>query len=160
MRYNDRLRTMLVKLTDHFPMRVTEWLVAGILLSWGLFCINASPAVWDMPVNRELSMFGTQDQWGSVALSIGLVRMIALFINGAMRRSPHARAFGAFMSAFLWLQLSFGVLIQPFYSLSAIIYPWLFVADVYNVFRAARDARISDERARTHSGAARDARSA
>lgn len=151
---------MLVRLSDHLPLRITEWLVSGILLTWGVYCLNAPASIWDDPVNWQIAEFGSQGFWGSYAFVLGLVRMAALFINGALRRSPHARAIGAFLSLLIWVQMTLGLLTAQWMGLAAIIYPWLCIADFYNVFRAAQDARISDERARFHPGAVRDASSA
>lgn len=139
---------MLIRLADHFPMRVTEWLLSGVLFSWGVSVLNAPAFVWDMPINNALAKFGSQDQWGCFAVCIGLTRMLALFINGAVRKSPHARTIGAFLSCLVWSQLTLAMFAAPWIAVSAAVYPWLFMAEVYNVSRAARDARLSDNTAR------------
>lgn len=135
---------MLVSLAHHFPQRVTEWLVSGFMISWGLSCLNSPQAAFDHPVYVEIAKIAPIHIWGTIAFVIGMARVCALFINGAVQRSPHARALGAFVSNFMWLQLALGAIGADWSGPTTMVYPWLFAADFYNVFRAARDARLSD----------------
>jgi hypothetical protein len=135
-------------------------LLAGIMITWGLACIYLPPEQWGWHGFDGLRRFADQQWWGAYAASLGLCRMIALFINGSMRRTPHMRAIGAFLSAFIWLQMSFGMMAAPAMTISLAIYPWLFVADIYNVYRAAQDAAASDQRAKFTQGASGNAASA
>lgn len=144
---------MLLKLQDHFPLRVSDWFAAGILTSWGMAVLAASPAIWSLTIYANLAKITSQDVWGCFALSLGIVRIGALFINGAMRRSPHARAVGAFLSMFIWMQMTFAILTLHAPGISIIFYPWLLAVDCYNVYRAAQDAKLSDSRAKALRGA-------
>lgn len=137
---------MIVKLQQHFPLRVTDWLLGGILTSWGLVCLSLSPATWELPIYSGLRVMADQATWAWFAIVIGSTRMIALFINGALRRTPHIRGLGAFLSVFLWLQLAFAMFNAEINAIGVAIYPWLVVADIYNVLRASQDARDSDIR--------------
>jgi hypothetical protein len=147
---------MLLKLAYHFPMRISEWLASSFLVAWGLAILSHhdSYARWTTLYLENLADIET---WGIYALALGVFRMVSLFINGAMQRSPHARAIGAFASCFLWLQLSFGAFLGNWPTASTTIFPLMLMADFYNVFRAARDARGSDERAKFIRGALGDA---
>lgn len=140
----EELAAMIRKLGDHFPLRVTEWLAAGMLLSWGVSTLNAPASIWQSAINQPLGYWAGQDFWGALAVALALGRLVALFINGALQRSPHARALGAFLSCLIWFQLTLGVLTFTWAAPAASFYPWLFLADVYNVYRASRDARLSD----------------
>jgi hypothetical protein len=139
---------MIVKLTKTFPIRVTEWLLAGIMLSWSIACWNLAPSDWADPLYAGLSRFAAQNTWAFYAFWIGVIRLAALTINGAWRPSPHLRAAGAFLACFMWLQISLGMLTADIRAVAVAIYPWLLLADIYNVFRASHDARTSDDRAR------------
>ncbi len=150
---------MVLRLQDHFPQRITDWLISGILVTWGMACLAAPAEVWDQPINGMLAKIATQGQIGSFAMVLGIVRLGALFVNGAVQRTPHLRALGAFLSLFLWVQITLGMSYGGLPSISAIFYPWLLMADVYNVYRASRDAKFSDLRARALHGAP-DARGA
>lgn len=139
---------MIVKLTKTFPIRVTEWLLAGIMLSWSIACWNLAPGDWANPLYAGLSRLAAQNTWAFFAFWIGVIRLAALTINGAWRPSPHLRAAGAFLACFMWLQISLGMFTAEIRAVGVAIYPWLLLADIYNVFRASHDARQSDDRAR------------
>lgn len=138
---------IIVKLTKSFPIRVCEWLLAGIMLSWSIALWNLTPADFHSPIYVGLERLLPQDTWAMLALGIAIMRLAALAINGGWRPSPHLRAAGAFLACFLWLQIGLGQFFAEQGNLGIAIYPWLFVADIYNVFRASHDARISDDRA-------------
>lgn len=131
-------------------MRVADWLLAGILISWGLGCLSVPDTTWMQPAYIGLRRIAGQETWGSFCVALGVLRMGALFINGAVRRTPHTRMAGAFVSALLWLQLSFAMFNTSIPAIAVAIYPWLFLGDVYNVYRAAQDARLSDNRAKAN----------
>lgn len=147
-----KLIGMALKLQEHVPLRIVEWLVAGFLVSWGLAALAIEETIWQLPVNRELANLGSKDLWGCFALSLGAIRFAALFVNGAVQRSPHARALGAFMSIFLWTQLTLGVITGGMETISVVVYPWVLLADLYNVYRASQDARFSDKKAKAMQG--------
>ena len=139
---------MIVKLKQTFPIRITEWLLAGIMFSWSLACWNLTPTDWANPLYTGLARLGDQYTWATFAFVLGITRLLALGINGAWRPSPHLRAGCAFFACFMWLQISLGVFMADIRATGIAIYPWLLFADIYNVFRASHDARVSDDRAR------------
>jgi hypothetical protein len=146
---------MIVKLTKTFPIRVLEWLLAGIMLSWSIACWNLDATAWSQPTFSGLARIADHGTWAFIAFWIATIRLTALTINGAWRPSPHLRAAGAFIACFMWLQITLGVLAAEVSSTAIAVYPWLLLADIYNVFRASHDARVSDDRARVVSGRGR-----
>lgn len=140
---------MILKLSKTFPIRVMEWLLAGIMLSWSIVCWNLPAGQWASPLYSGLSRLAEQNTWAFFAFWIAVIRLAALTINGAWRPSPHFRAAGAFLACFMWLQISLGLLSSEVSSTGIAVYPWLLLADIYNVFRASHDARQSDDRARS-----------
>lgn len=146
---------MIVKLTKTFPIRVLEWLLAGVMLSWSIACWHLDPVAWSQPTFSGLARIANSNTWAFMAFWIAAIRLAALMINGAWRPSPHLRAAGAFLACFMWLQISLGVLAAEVSSTAIAVYPWLLLADIYNVFRASHDARVSDDRARVESGRGR-----
>lgn len=149
MEVQDRLAMVILKLTKTFPVRVCEWLLAGIMVSWGIAAWNHTDAEWANPIYNGMTRIEeSQHAWGALVCTIGVLRLVALFRNGGWQPSPHLRAGGAFLACFAWLQISLGLFASPVLSTGIAIYPWLLAADIYNVFRASHDARISDERAR------------
>jgi hypothetical protein len=145
---------MLISLHEHFKIRLTDWLLSAILLSWGMALFAVNPKVWLLPTFSGLSSIAGQFTWAVVATGLALARLGALFVNGAVRRSPHLRLIGAFLSIFIWVQLSLGVLFGDLVGPGIAIFPWLALADMLNVHRAAQDAWTSDTRARQLRGTA------
>lgn len=139
---------VIMKLTRSFPIRVMEWLLSGIMLSWSVVCWNLRPEEWAQPIFSGLAVIADQNTWAFFAFWIGTTRLAMLGINGAWRPSPHLRALGAFLSCFMWLQLTLGIVAAEMRGVGIAILPWLLIADIYNVFRASNDARMSDDRAR------------
>jgi hypothetical protein len=148
MEESDQLAMMIVKLQKTFPIRVMEWLLAGIMFSWSIVCWQLTPAEWSSPIYSGLARFADANTWAFFAFWLGAMRLAALTINGAWRPSPHLRAVGAFLACFMWLQISLGMITADIRALGIAVFPWLLLADIYNVFRASHDARVSDDRAR------------
>lgn len=142
-----RLQAMVDGLQHHFQIRISEWLLSGILTTFGLVCFFLPHATWQS-IYGGLNWLGDQHVWGVAAGTLGLSRMIALFINGALYRTPHFRAVGAFLSIFIWLQLSFGLLTADTITLGLAVFPWFVIVDVHNLYRAGRDASFSDQKLR------------
>jgi hypothetical protein len=143
----DQIAMIILKVTKTFPVRVMEWLLAGMMLSWGIAAWNLPEQAWNAPYYSGLSRIAEHHTWGAVAATIGILRLAALFRNGGWRPSPHLRAGCAFLACFVWLQLSLGYMAADITSMAIAVYPWLLLADIYNVFRASSDARDSDDRA-------------
>lgn len=149
---------LVLRLAEHFAERASEWILSGILVTLGISVLLMNHDVWSLPPYHGLAALMPQWLCGALSTAIGLARICALYVNGTRRRSPHLRALGAFLAGFFWLQLTLGLLAAPQWALSAAIVPWLFVAEVWNVYRAARDARLSDMRFRPVEGVVPDAR--
>jgi hypothetical protein len=139
---------MLISLHEHFPVRVTDWLLSAMLFSWGGRVLFMDPAVWALPTYSGLNDLADQYTWGAVALCLGLMRLGALVVNGAVRPSPHLRLAGAFLAIFIWVQLSLGMMFSETTGAEVSIIPFLAFADMFNVYRAAQDARVADTKAK------------
>lgn len=146
----EAIQDMLVSLHDHFRVRVTDWLLSAILVSWGFTLFAVDPRVWALPTFSGLSSIASQTTWATLTLGIGLTRITALFVNGTIRRSPHARLIGAFLTVLIWVQLSYGMIYSSVVGPAVAIFPWLALADIFNVYRAAMDAGAADHRATEH----------
>lgn len=154
---------VILKLTKTFPVRVCEWLLAGIAVSWGIAVWNHSDYEWSQPMYEGLARIADQHVWAFAVFTVGVVRLAALVRNGGWQPSPYLRAGGAFLASFAWAQISLGLFASPVLTAGIAVYPWLLVADIYNVFRASHDARLSDERfrkERAKRGITRDANAA
>ena len=67
--------------------------------------------------------------------------MLVLLINGAWWRSPHLRALMAFLSCFVWWQMSSDLV--PNFALGFALLPPILALDAYNAIRAGREAGVA-----------------
>lgn len=142
---------IVVRFQQTFPLRVAEWAAAGILITLGVVLLN-NPEIFGLVQHEAMRRLAPQPVWGWACFVVGLIRFMALVINGAWRASPHIRAVCAFMSCFVWLQFSLGLAASSVVTTGLAVYPWLLLLDIHNVFRASADARLADERARAGKG--------
>lgn len=91
--------------------------------------------------------------WGFVAFSVGMARLLALFINGAWARTPLIRLATAAISAFVWTQVVIGLFAVP--NTGLVVYPWLVVIDLVAAYRAGRDAAVAEMHRKARLGAYR-----
>lgn len=133
---------MWIQLKKHFEARLSEWFNAFMLSAWGAFLILV-PGVFTGPTSivfSGMADFARQEVWGFAAFVIGVIRVVALFINGRWGLTPFVRLGTSFLSVFMWFWVCVGLyrssLLQP----GLIVYPGLMLLDMYSSFRAASDA--------------------
>lgn len=136
-------------------------MLAVITLCIGIVYVFNDP-LFAQPHYATMVRVMPQHWWAAWALTVGAVRVAALYINGAWRPSPHFRAVGSFLTCFLWLTLFLGAASAPIYAVTVAIWPVFFLFDSFAVLDAMKDARIADDKARhqKRATAAREARSA
>jgi len=150
-----RVWRVLIGATHHFNLRVSDWLMAMILTTFGGLLL-ANPAVFD-PAHSfaVLSQMAPAQSWGLSCLAIGLTRLFALIVNGtfpAFRWSPHIRFTMAMLSCFVWFQLTLGIALVPIATAALAVYPYLCLFDLYNTFLAASEAGVVERRCRNGGG--------
>lgn len=126
-----------------FPTRANEWFMgfamAGIgfvfLMNGGLFAAYPGPL-------GGLARFADQETWSGICLAAGLARLAALMINGLWWRSPLVRCIAAFVSCFIWWQLSAGLVANI--GIASVFMPLCFVFDAYNAIRCGRKVGTSE----------------
>jgi hypothetical protein len=138
---------IIVRFSETWPYRRAEWLLALTTLSIGFVYAFASP-LFGLPNYATMREIMPQSAWATCALTVGSIRLAALYINGAWRPSPHFRALGSFLSCFLWLSLFLGAASAPFFGVTVAIWPWFLLFDAFAVLDATKDARIADDKAR------------
>lgn len=128
-----------------FPRR-SEWVAASLLLALGVTMTdNAEIVTFAKPLHGVTRLLTPQWIW-PLLIVFAVVRLSVLLINGAWRRSPHARGITAFVSCFFWTQLTLYFALSPnplFSSLFILPGAWL-VTDMLNILYAFRDARTVD----------------
>lgn len=144
---------MLSKLKEHFEVRAIEWGMSGWAVTWGLQAL-INPEVFTSPETGPLNihMLHTLDWLMSVELAsillpvlailVGVLRAVALYVNGAWHQTPLVRMVTSALSAFVVSNIVFSLMQGPA-TLGVITYSWLFAADCFSGFRAAKDYRIS-----------------
>lgn len=86
--------------------RSVEWMLAAMMLAWGIGLMLPGDTM-SLPQYRMLGAIAPETVWAAWSISIGTVRIIALYVNGAWRRTPLIRAFGAILGIVWWLVLGF-----------------------------------------------------
>ena len=145
---------ILLRFRQTFRERCFEWVMAAITLGWGWNALSDAmlPAkihAFDRPFYAPLTTIATQGQWGAYAVSVGLLRITCLYINGSRPRGSAAmRALGAWMSSLFWIGLCIGAFALPWRSSAIYSYGGLLILDLFGLWFAAADARLAFDRAR------------
>ncbi len=125
---------------SHFKLRAIEWGLAAMLFCMGTIFLNADFNFNNSPALSELARLNSEKFWGWLCITIGGMRLVALWMNGAWRRSPYVRALTALFSSLLWLQITLGLVVQPLLTIGIAIFPFLIFLDWFSVWRAMDDA--------------------
>lgn len=133
-------------LRETFPARASEWALATILLNWSTILYLNPTLFATVPSFSIISEIAPQPVWLALCGLAGGARLVILLINGAWRRSPHARAVGAFVSCFFWFEISVGLFLAGTWGTGLAVYPVLLLLDSFNVLRAGGEAGLSDDK--------------
>ena len=142
---------MIQKFRQHFETRAIEWGMSFWAITWGLQCL-LHPEVFTSSVTGPLNqhMLHTFEPLagayaatalGLFAFCIGVARACALYINGMWRQTPMIRMITSALSAFVVSNIFFSLMQGP-PTLGLVTYGWLFAADCFSGFRAARDYKL------------------
>jgi hypothetical protein len=137
-----------VKLSSHWRVRRSEWLLSLCTLTLGIVYLNV-PGLFDPRYFGMMMALMPQRGWGVLATGVGLFRMTLLLINGAWRASPHGRVLGAQVSCFMWSMLFMSAIAADRIVQSVGFWLLFFVFDAFSAVDAAGDARMADEKARS-----------
>lgn len=131
-------------LRETFPVRASEWALAAILFNWSVI-LFLQPDLFDtVDAFSSLAKLMPQMTFAGMCFLIGFGRLVSLAINGTWKRSPHLRAFSAFLTTGVWFMISVGIIRSGAGATGLGVYPVLMFLDSYNVIRAAGEAGISD----------------
>jgi hypothetical protein len=140
-----------IKLSSHWRVRRSEWLLALCTFSLGIVYLNA-PGLFEPRFFATMLAIGSQHDWGVFAAIVGAGRLTMLLINGAWRASPHLRVLGAQASCLFWAMLFVSAISAERVMQSVGFWFLFFVFDAFSAVDAAGDARMADERARAARG--------
>jgi hypothetical protein len=130
---------------EHFPARVSEWIMTGAILGWYLV-LSADPTTFDTSRSFEvLARYGDEASWALLCFVVGLVRLLALVVNGTFhqfRYAPHLRGVASFVACVFWGQIALGVIVAWWLGGSGtgvVAYLTFMVIEAWNLFRAWAD---------------------
>jgi hypothetical protein len=133
--------------TDHFPARRAEWVLSAMLFGWGIVLAPTSTDVFSTSHSFDgLAALAPEWVWAWICFSIGLIRLLALLINGTFadtwygQRSPHVRGSLALLSCFIWTMISIGIYNSEISTTGLVVYPGLLFLEFTNVKEAWQDA--------------------
>lgn len=132
------------RFADAFFPRLLEWQAGAVLFAGGvLMLMNADLMIMSPVGYRRMLSIMSQEHWGYLAFTIGSVRMAVLVVNGAWRRSPHARALTAFLSCAIWFPLAMSFAAIAGWGM--VFATGMLFGDLLNIVRTMRDARVVDD---------------
>lgn len=139
---------VVLRIQEHFQVRIAEWLMAGVMFSWGAHLLIFPHTFMDNRMFTDIRQYISEPIMGYGTLMYGIARAVLLVINGAWRPSPHLRALLAAGSSFFWLQIFFGVAHTMRDSIIQSLIPWFILVEFWSVMHAMNDARHVDDKYR------------
>jgi hypothetical protein len=128
-----------------FRERCPEWILAIGLMVWGLM-IATHPSLFSTSFYQPLVSVMSQASWATITILIGLIRLIALTINGVWRPTAHLRAAGAVGGILIWSSLFIISVLNSYARAPGIgTYGMLLAFDFFALWWAAGDAKLVDE---------------
>lgn len=145
---------LIQELRKHFPARMPEWWNAATMFLWGAY-ILLHPGIFDDKLFDGLVSIATgwsvdpdrlsaERFWGLVTVTVGLIRLCALFVNGSYSRTPLVRLICSAVSAFVWCQVVVGLLKLPVPTTGVVMYCSAMGLDLLSAYRAACDVAIAE----------------
>ena len=128
---------------DHFESRIVEWVMGAAILNYGLGLVSPGTAWTNPDPWRVLAYYAPENAWGWLCVLLGLLRLIALVVNGTFadtaysRFSPHVRGVTALGALGFWMMVLLSVSASG--SIGSRIYILPLVLEVWCIFHAWRD---------------------
>lgn len=122
--------------------RSVEWLLACMMVAWGIGLMLPGDTM-EIPRYRLLGAIMPDYGWAAWSIAIGGVRMVALYINGAWRRTPLVRAVCAMLGLIWWIVLGFlfSAGADPGAPTPGLLWFPVFIGfEGYSIIRGARDS--------------------
>ena len=131
---------------DHFPLRVSEWVM--LWPSLGLWLgLQVDPTMLGKSDSfAYLAAWGDEATWAAIIGLCAVFRLAALTINGTFKGfvfSPHIRAAASLVGVAIWSQVSLGFLMAFLYTGGAVsgVVAWStpVILELWNVVRSWSD---------------------
>lgn len=130
---------IFVRFQRTFRERAPEWVLAFIQAGWGGTLLLPG-ATFSRPFFRPLAAIASEDMWGAVVFTTGIIRLAALYINGSRQETPQVRQACSMVSMFFWALLTMGAATLEWRTPAVFNYAGLFVLEAIMFQYAGRDA--------------------
>ena len=127
---------------EKYPTRTVEHMLAWMVVVWS-FAVAWPGNMMVGPSFAALLVIAPEQFWGWSGVVLGVLRLIALYVNGRWRRTPGLRLLGAASGMIWWIVLSacYWVAVEngaPDFPMRYVFY--VFIAfEVYSCFRCGQD---------------------
>ncbi|SER57333.1 hypothetical protein SAMN03159406_00524 [Rhizobium sp. NFR03] len=129
-----------IRIQHRFGPRNMEWFSGAVTTTFGVIVLVGDDLFSQPSWAGFRDFFGTQSLFGTIMLILGMLRLIALLINGAKKKvTPQIRQVAAGFGLVIWFGVCAGFYSSGVISTWAAIYPWLVIAELTNIHRAAHD---------------------
>lgn len=151
-------RLFALTFTQHFAgdrlnRRLSEWHMAGVMLSCGLTLMSSADMFGTLASYEVVSRIASQGVWAAFMVLLGAARLTALVVNGHFPRATgHARYLLASLSACTWALLLAGFMAFNSPLMIVSFLSGAVVVDLISAFRAAQAARQADDTREEHNG--------
>ena len=134
-----------VRLRVRFGPRLSEWMLGGITVGWGLVGVLNTDLFKQPGYAGFRPIFGDSLLLGIVMLMLGTARLGGLFVNGSRRDvTPWIRVTSAGVGMLIWVGMTTAYALSGVLGVWAAIYPVFALVEVINAYRASRDAGESN----------------
>lgn len=118
------------------------WLACVMTVYGGVLLVSGE--TFSLPSYRVIRAFVSEDVAGLVAFLAGAARLLALWYNGRLRRSPLIRVAGSAGGFLFYTALTAGFILSAPPLSTGLIYGVLAIAELHSSGRSARDAVAYD----------------
>lgn len=130
---------ILVRFARTFRERAPEWVLAFIQTGWGATMLMPGET-FDRPFFKPLAALAAENTWGSVVFLTGVIRLMALYINGSRQETPSVRQACSMVGMLFWALLTMGAATLEWRTPAVFNYAGLFVLEAIMFQYAGRDA--------------------
>lgn len=131
--------SLIVALRHAFVIRMSEWMLAFVMATWGLILLFPEARFAD-PAWAGFRVVVEENTLGVLFLLGGFIRLAVLSLNGAYRPMYYVRAWMALTASVAWFAVCLGFLSAGVFGVWLATYPYFLIFDVVNTFRAVLDA--------------------
>ncbi|MDR7032919.1 hypothetical protein [Mesorhizobium sp. BE184] len=132
-------------ISDHFPQRVSEWIMTAAILGWSSVLAGDTNTFATSKSFVVLASYFSEPNWSLICFIVGMTRLAALVVNGTFRQfaySPHLRGAASFIACVFWGQIALGVCLAWWGGGSGtgvVAYCTFMAIEMWNLFRAWAD---------------------